>query len=473
MQSGGGGERRGLRQPSAQTLRLLALLLLCTGVLGDTESSPGLGVALVVAATALCLRSLWSRPGALTRGERLAGFGAVAFTMVMQRGAFGVAAVVAAGLTGAGVVLALAAGGERRRALGTALAAGGNAVLLGSAWRWGKGLVDVFDIVQGGARDLARGLDPYRQWYITLLHLPNTRAGALDPYLIHYPYGPATLLLTVPTALLGDVRLTSLLFGAVLIVSTAVLSGPDARSRLQGAATMLAVPLLSILVLYAWVDLETMGLFALWLALRHRWRAAAVLALGVALATKPTGVGPVLLPLLLWSAQARREILVAVGVAAVIVAPFAIVAGPRELYDSVAGVFLRFPARENTVTFDALAIARTGQPLPGWVGPPILVGAIALALRRPRDDGDLFCVGAVMTLVTLLFAKWAHINYFLAPAVLLVLALTARAGLVAPPGEGAQATTQTSSTPPPARYSSRLRGPRNNASTPRSTPIPG
>jgi hypothetical protein len=237
-------------------------------------------------------------------------------------------------------------------------------------------------------------------------------------------------LLALPGRALGDVRGSSLLMAVLLFAFVLVLGrrrGMSGTELTRLAALVAAFPLTVVLVTSAWVEAYSVALFALWLVLRARRPTLAGLVLGLCLATKPTIV-LALVPFLLWSRSARREIVVALVAAAVLVLPFALKTGVHQFYDDVVGVHLHlFPTRTDALTVNAL-LHSLGRPFaPSIAGVLAVLALIGVVLRRrPRDSGDLLLAGALLSVVSFLLAKEAFPNYYFAVAMLLVLAIACR-----------------------------------------------
>ena len=291
-------------------------------------------------------------------------------------------------------------------------------------WTWGAEGNDVFRFTQTAAHALLHGHSPYG---------PATPAyveGVSWNYPVHFPYGPSIVLLSLPGRLLGDVRASSLvlllvLFGSVLLLAHR--SGMSRGELVRLGGLLLAFPLTVVMITSAFVETYSIGLLALWLVLRERHQRLAVVVLAVALATKPT-IALAVLPFFLWSWPARREIVTAVVLAALLVLPFALVTGFRQFYDDVAGVHLQlFPTRIDALTVNALLHSLGRSFIPPTAS--VLAGIAVLALllwRRPRDSGDLLIAGALLSTVSFLLAKEAFVNYYFSVAMLLLLAVACR-----------------------------------------------
>src|SRR5258706_6214545 len=291
--------------------------------------------------------------------------------------------------------------------------------ILVHAWTWGAADLDVFSFIQNAAGALLHGQDPYGPTFPAFVE----RVGVLP---IHLPYGPSVAAVAAPGRALGDVRVGGLactltaLSARVLSMRCAVGQNGD---RVRLAALAAAVGITTVVVIHAWVEVYTMGLFALWLLLRRRARLLGVVALALCLLTKPT-VAPALVPVLLWSRSARIELVWAAALAVAGAVPFAAWAGWHSFYEDVVGVHLHlFPTRTDALTVDAL-LHSIGRPFLGTAAVALIVAAAVLLVlvRRPRDAGDIFSAGALLTVAVLVCAKEAFMNYYWAAAVLMLLA---------------------------------------------------
>jgi hypothetical protein len=301
------------------------------------------------------------------------------------------------------------------------LVAGAVAVVLTAMvgeWQWGNAHMDVFAEVQGSSAALLHGQNPYAHTYSVFLEWapgqtwPNGRAifgsGALC-------YGPMVVLLSVPARLVGDVRLTVAALNVAILAAILVWSRRGTGSHRLAptiAALWVASPFVPFMVISEWTDTFCVAGLAWWLVLRERHRGWATVVLTLGLASKPS-VLLLMVPLLFWTRDARREVIWAAVATVGIVAPFAIWTGvPQFVYDTV-GVFGDLPTATDGVTFDSLAAVLGHAFLPGGV---LLCGiAVALAvftLRRPRDYGSLLAAGSGLLIVVCFFGKQAFLNYY-------------------------------------------------------------
>jgi hypothetical protein len=285
-------------------------------------------------------------------------------------------------------------------------------------WQWGNAQTDVFAEVQGGAAALLHGQNPYSQTYSVFLGWapgqgwPKGQAifgtGALC-------YGPMVVLLSIPARLLGDVRVTVVALNFAILAAILVWARRGSGSH-RFAPTLTALwvasPFVPFMVLTEWTDSFCVAGLAWWLVLRERHRGWATFLLTLGLASKPS-VLLLMIPLLFWTREARRELIWAAAATVLIVAPFAIWTGiPQFLYDTVF-VFGDLPVRQDGITFDGFAATLGHAFLPGGV---LMCGiAIAVAvftLRRPRDYGSLLAGGAGLLIVVCFFGKQAFLNYY-------------------------------------------------------------
>ncbi len=285
-------------------------------------------------------------------------------------------------------------------------------------WQWGHAQFDVFDEVQGSSAALLHGQNPYSQQYSVFLGWvpgqgwPNGQGVFGSAALC---YGPMVVVLSVPARLLGDVRLMVLVLNVAILAAILVWARRGTGShRLAPTITALwvASPFVPFMVLTEWTDTFCVAGLAWWLVLRERHRGWATAVLTLGLSSKPS-VLLLMLPLLFWTREGRREVIWAVAATAAIVTPFAIWTGiPQFVYDTV-GVFGDLPVRPDGVTLDGLAAILGHAFLPGgllFTG--IVVAVLVFTLRRPRDYGSLLAAGSGLLIVVCFFGKQAFLNYY-------------------------------------------------------------
>jgi hypothetical protein len=291
------------------------------------------------------------------------------------------------------------------------------------AWSWGHIDIDVYQSLDNAAAALLHGHNPYAATSQTLV---PTGPGQYTYQSINFQYGPGAALLAVPGKLLGDVRLMSVLAFVVLAASAreiARAAGARGGRLVRVSALCLAIPLTAGMLRYAWVDVYMMAGFGAWLALRrhHPWAGVACLALSVSI--KPV-ILVALIPGIIWSRRCRVELLAAAGLAALLLAPFAILTGPVDLYRDIIGIQVSLGPRYDALTLNSLLFSHTGHMLPG-IASLLIAGGVTLAVlrRRAREHADVMGAAALILTVSFLVAKWAFFNYYFVSVWLLVLGL--------------------------------------------------
>jgi hypothetical protein len=325
----------------------------------------------------------------------------------------------------AAVLVAAAAGAVVIRPWRARLAAVAVAVaaLLGMttvAWRWGTADIDVFYVMQHATAAVLSGQNPY----VTMLAAPS--ASGVSALHHQFPYLPGAALLAAPARLLGDVRLMSVIAFVALIAFVVRLASesPGGRARaLKVLALCLALPTTVAMVHWAWVDVYSVTGLAGWLALRRQhWRwSLALLAMGLTI--KPT-ILIALVPALLWSRRARREILIAAAIAAVLMLPFVLATGLSAFYQDVIGIQVGLGFRTDGLTLSGFSYQLTGHPVPLAIS--LVAGALVtyVALRRrPVDLADNLTAAALLSTAAFLLSRGAFLNFYFIPLWLLVLAI--------------------------------------------------
>ena len=301
---------------------------------------------------------------------------------------------------------------------------------------WGKAGIDVFWFTQNATAQLLLGHNPYALAY------PTTTPGLLSA---HFPFGPALLVLASPFRLLGDIRTANagamvLLFGC--IVALARRNAGEAAAR-RCLALALALPFSPFMILQAWPEVYPVAGVALWLVLRPRHPRWAILALGTGLCTVPTALPLIVFPWLWWR-DARREITLAVLLALLVCLPFALWAGVGKFIADTVLLQLRLAPRPDALAINGL-LAHLGRPLlPGWAGVSVSgLGLVAFALWGTRAWDSGLMMGATLTELAFLTAKWAFFDYYFIVAMGMVLALSF-AGSPLEDGDGRAATSSPS-----------------------------
>lgn len=315
--------------------------------------------------------------------------------------------------------------------------------------------IDVWQIQQHGAAGLLAGYNPYR------LRYPNVYGSGtpfLDPslvsadgrFILAYPYAPATLLLDVPSAWLGDVRWTML--AAVVAAAWLVrrLGRGSVEAELAGALLLLQPQTFLVLEL-SWT--EPIALATTLLAVAAVDRAAgggAAEAKGAAAWLWPGLAGalaaaskqylPLLLLPLLFALPARarlRAAAVAIVGALAIYLPF-LVLDPAALFRGVVLFQVRQPFRPDALSWTAALVSAGGPLLPSWPAFLLSGAVLILSLRRAVSTAQAVIAGATAWTFLVLFSKQAFCNYYW----LSVGLLCAAAALLlrpAPAAEGAPA----------------------------------
>jgi hypothetical protein len=305
-----------------------------------------------------------------------------------------------------------------------------NASAVAAVWTWGSAPIDVFQEVQGATSALINGHNPYTPVFSVFLDQQN---GHVLYGSGSFCYGPMIVLLSIPSRLLGDVRLTVVALNLAILVAVLVWArraGHSGRMTRLITALWVASPFVPFMVLSEWTDSFCVAGLAWWLVLRERHRSWATAALTIGLASKPS-VLLVMVPLVFWMRDVRREVIWAAAATAVIVAPFALWTGlPQFVYDTV-GVFADLPIRHDGLTVDGVASILGHAFVPGALLVVGIAAAVALfTLRRPRDYGSLLAAGAGLLIAVCLFGKQAFLNYYYIGG--MALLFTIGAGTLAP-----------------------------------------
>jgi hypothetical protein len=404
--------------------RLLSLVFLSLGVLlefGDL-STPALIYVLV--SLGLCIRSFSTRPWGPEQ-PRWAGIvlvvalGATTLLYPKKFGTPNSLFVATFALLTAAILLYSLVKSRIARAWAFALAAVSAMTGILANMTWGFANIDVFHFQQNAAQALLHGQNPYSP----VASSRNIIAPGVPSWLqLHFPYGPILPVLEAPFRLLGDIRILHII--AALITSMAVLALARRAGTLdRSACVVMAFPLTIGMIIFSWVDVITMAGLAVWLVWFRSHPKIATFALVLALGAKPTTLIAVV-PIFFWSIRARRQVIIAGLIAVLFVLPFAIITGFSQFYYDVLGVQLDFFPRLDALTINSYLNAYNMPILPFAVSGLVIVAATVLVLRqRPKTYGDLLTATAILATVSFLVAKWAYLNYYYIPAVLLMLAI--------------------------------------------------
>ncbi|HUH06869.1 MAG TPA: glycosyltransferase 87 family protein [Egibacteraceae bacterium] len=250
-----------------------------------------------------------------------------------------------------------------------------------------------------------------------------------------YPYPPLTLLLVLPGALLGDVRVAQL--AAVLAAGwlMATLRGGSWRAR-TGAALFLTSPAIFFVTARGWTEPFLIALLVamVWSYLRRsRW---SDVILGLFTVSKQYVVLLAPLYLLLiqrpwtWRSIAPTALRAAV-VGSAVTLPFALW-DLQAFWWSVVELQFRQPFRPDALSLLAVAVNATGWPPPStfaWLPLVAGVAALAAALRwAPRSATGMAAGSAIVMLAFLLMSKQAFTNYYFFAIGALTLAVAASEG---------------------------------------------
>lgn len=211
----------------------------------------------------------------------------------------------------------------------------------------------------------------------------------------------------------------------VVIVSVASLARRHGGSLGAGRCVALAVslPFVPFMIVNAWPEVYPVAGIGLWLLWRDRHPIWSIAALGLGLSALPTPAPLLALPWLWWP-SARKEISAAALFALLLAAPFAIWTGPGRFLADTVGVQLHLGPRPDSLSLNGLLWHLHLGWLPWWVGISASGGfLIAAAVLGRRDWGSAMSLGATLTLIAFVTAKWAFFNYYFIVAVGFLLAL--------------------------------------------------
>lgn len=292
----------------------------------------------------------------------------------------------------------------------TAAAAGFGLVVLGS-----RPLIDVYALLQGAGRGLARGRNPYE------LSFPFSPEGQVDHC---FTYLPGTALLTGPGVWLGgDARWAELV--ALLAAGALVAWQVRARggARLGLAVFVVLVPGTVRVVQQSWTEPLLLVALVAGAVLADRGRLGwAAVVFGLALATKQHAV--VLLPLLLLCRFRVGHLAVAVGTAAAVTLPF-LAANPARFTECTVDFFRTAEAPRASLSL--------WLHVPAWAQVPLLVfGLVAgylLAWRCCPRTGSGFLLASAVVFTTLgLVNKQTFLNQWWLITALVVAGLAVTGG---------------------------------------------
>ncbi|HTF53020.1 MAG TPA: glycosyltransferase family 87 protein [Pseudonocardia sp.] len=264
-----------------------------------------------------------------------------------------------------------------------------------------------FDSFWSSAVALRQHTDLYRTGSL----LPN-----LDPPVLAVLLSPLTELDVLPAYRLFALLTTVMVVGAS--VAVAEWTGLSARwAAVAVAALLLSAPLQSTVALGQVYGLLAVALTVAWVAERRGRLGWSGVALGLAIALKPS-----LLPLLLWPVVRRRwrSLLAALAAGAVATAVGVVAAGWSAIGDWLG--LLRTVQVTGFLDNDSLAALAVRWHLPAWVGYLVAAALLVVTLWRARRRPE-HAIWSI-TAAALLLAPIAWNNYLvlLAPALPMLLA---------------------------------------------------
>lgn len=291
--------------------------------------------------------------------------------------------------------------------------------------------IDVYNFLSEGAWGLLQGRNPYAMEF-TPVSKP-VGPGYIDlAYHYVYSYLPGTLLLTLPSVLLGDVRWVML---AAVLASAFLLRSLSRRLEVPEpvadsvAIAFLTYPGLLCVVQNAWPEplIVCLWLAALWTVVSARPSWAVGLS-GLFLAIKQYNP-PLAIPLL-GAGIKRRQIIASLLIPASLCAVF-IAWGPRDFLWDAFLYQVQVPARPDALSLSAYLLHTVDLPLPGWVGlavPAIALGYAFRAVLKRQGLAQSLRLTAGFYLSLFLFNKFAFANYYFLLQSILVATIAAGIG---------------------------------------------
>jgi hypothetical protein len=275
--------------------------------------------------------------------------------------------------------------------------------------------IDVHFLLTDSTRGLLQWRDMYRQSWPGSHGLQN-----------EYPYLPWTSVLLLPFWIVThEVRIGLLFAVAVAAYVTRRLAG-DGPARWVAFVPLLmaAYPLFAYQLQQSWTEPLLLALLAAMVLAVERGRTGwAIVALGVALATKQHIV--LLLPFAaLWPAFGGRRTLKATALGALLVVPW-FIAGPRDMWDDAVLLNIHYPVLERALDVPAY-VHRHGVTLGFGVTIVVLAVTYGLAILNLRRDAAGFAVGGGLVELGLdVFNKQSFYNHYTLVMGLFVIALAA------------------------------------------------
>ncbi|MGA8362561.1 MAG: hypothetical protein WB793_13135 [Candidatus Dormiibacterota bacterium] len=401
---------------------LLATVAIVLALMISAGSSNPAALLLLTIASALLIAARSMVAAEPSRAAWVAAIASCAIAFVFNADLFGGLEVVCAAAVVVGVVVAL----TWRFRCGVALVAAAAVAAATLPWHWGVGLFDVFRIETAAAQSLLHGGNPYSA---TIYDRVPIAPGVVVIGPEHLPYGPTVAAASLPGALVGDIRVASVLWaiaaaGAVLLVARQGLLSPASRRLLL--VLTIAFPLIPSMVVTAWPETLMVATFGLSLALFRRHPVWMVVAIAACLLVKPTAL-VLFLPFFVWSPAWRLRIVAGSLLALAVMVICSIGVGiPALAFATLVRHFWE-PVYYDGLTVGAVIHNLGGGPLPGWVFPAAVAAACLAVLRvRPRDTADLCVAAAFLFMVSTAFASYARFNFYYVAAAVLLFALGSR-----------------------------------------------
>jgi len=278
--------------------------------------------------------------------------------------------------------------------------------------------IDVWHLQQEACAYLLEGKNPYAQQYTN----PYGDARFFGPEMlednriISFPYPPLSLLLALPGyAVLQDVRwsmLAAMLLAAALFVATGRRLGlPPGHPAELAAVAFLTQPRSLLVLEQSWTE-PFMALalaFAFWAMAARKER---LLALGLAATICVKQYGVLLLPSA-WAARSGWRTLVhgLLG-AALFTLPF-VLWGPRAFWIGNVTFHTSSPFRTDSLSVPALVASQTGWQPPSMLGfAAAAVTATLVVWRQQAALSGAILGSAAVFLAFFAFGKAGHLNYY-------------------------------------------------------------
>ena len=305
--------------------------------------------------------------------------------------------------------------------------------------------IDVWYFEQRAAELLLHGHNPYAADYPNIYgHARWFGAEFLNAAgrVQSHTYPPASVLMTLPGWVIGDVRYSSVasVAGAAALVVAMLrrLGAPAGHFGELGAVVLLFHARSLFLIEQSWTEpfiaLAACACAYALVATRHRLLRVALAGF---LSIKQYGL--FWLPSLAVSRRLRlADFAWAIAISAVIALPF-FIWDPRALWQGVVAYQFRLGFRGDSLTVPALILARTGKLVWPLIGFVVAGGtALVVAWRQHREHVPVAIErvaigGGAVYLAFFLFHKQAFFNYYWFAGVFAAMAM---AGAAAPQGSG-------------------------------------